>query len=65
MLVAYALHNTASIERGLFSLGMQLGVTAVNTTVGVLALMLMMRTLQPTSALRAGLATVRSRSRAD
>jgi hypothetical protein len=66
VLVAYALHNTASIGSAIsFSLGMQLGVTVVNTTVGVLALMLMMRTLQPTSALRAGFATVRSRSRAD
>jgi hypothetical protein len=61
VLVAYALHNTASIGSAIsFSLGMQLGVTVVNTLVGTLALMLMMRTLQPASALRAGLATVRS-----
>jgi hypothetical protein len=61
VLVAYALHNTASIGSAVsFSLGMQLGVTVVNTFVGTLALMLMMRTLQPASAVRAGVATVRS-----
>jgi uncharacterized membrane protein YbhN (UPF0104 family) len=61
VLAAYALHNTASIGSAIsFSLGMQLGVTVVNTFVGTLALMLMMRRLQPTSAVRAGLATVRT-----
>jgi hypothetical protein len=61
VLAAYALHNTVSIGSAVsFSLGMQLGVTVVNTFVGTLALMLMMRTLQPASAVRAGLETVRS-----
>jgi hypothetical protein len=35
-----------------FSLSMQVGITAVNTTVGLLAMMLLFRTMRPLAAAR-------------
>lgn len=53
LLVAYALHRTASVGAVLsFSIGMQAGVALVNTLVGLTALMLMFRTLAPGAAVR-------------
>ena len=54
VLATYALHGVVSTAAAVsFSLGMQVGVTVVNTTVGMLALMLLSRTLRPAAALRA------------
>lgn len=54
LLVAFALHGTVSTAAALsFSAGMQVGVTAVNTLVGLAALMLIFRTLRPLEAVRA------------
>jgi hypothetical protein len=39
---------------------MQVGVTVVNTLVGVVAMMLMVRTYRPVTAMRSGLALVRA-----
>lgn len=53
LLVVYALQQTASAAAALsFSIGMQLGVTAVNTLVGLAGMALVFRTLRP-SAIRA------------
>jgi len=61
VLVAFALRSTASVASAVsFSIGMQLGVTLVNTLIGMTALMLMLRTMRPVAALRSGLATVRA-----
>jgi NhaP-type Na+/H+ or K+/H+ antiporter len=54
VLVAFALHGTVSTAAALsFSAGMQVGITAVNTLVGMAALMLIFRTLRPVEAVRA------------
>ena len=54
VLLVYALQQTASTAAALsFSVGMQVGVTAVNTLIGLSALMLMFRTLRPVAAVRA------------
>lgn len=54
VLVAFALHGTVSTAAALsFSVGMQVGITAVNTLVGLTALMLIFRTLRPVEAVRA------------
>jgi uncharacterized membrane protein YbhN (UPF0104 family) len=54
VLVAFALHGTVSTASALsFSVGMQVGVTVVNTIVGLTALMLIFRTLRPADAVRA------------
>jgi uncharacterized membrane protein YbhN (UPF0104 family) len=54
VLVAFALQGTVSTAAALsFSAGMQVGVTAVNTLVGLAALMLIFRTLRPVEAVRA------------
>lgn len=54
VLVAFALHGTVSTAAALsFSAGMQVGVTAVNTILGLAALMLIFRTLRPIEAVRA------------
>jgi uncharacterized membrane protein YbhN (UPF0104 family) len=54
VLLVYALQQTATKAAALsFSVGMQVGITAVNSLIGLLALMLMFRTLRPTAALRA------------
>jgi uncharacterized membrane protein YbhN (UPF0104 family) len=54
VLLVYALQQTASTAAALsFSVGMQVGITTVNTIIGVAALMLMFRTLRPVAAVRA------------
>lgn len=53
LLVVVALQQVASAASALsFSIGMQVGVTIVNTTIGVLAMTLVFRTMRP-AALRA------------
>ncbi len=53
LLIVYALQKTASAASALsFSIGMQVGVTIVNTLVGIASLALVFRTLRP-SAIRA------------
>lgn len=50
----YALQGAISAAGAFsFSLGMQMGVTVVNTTVGIAALMVLFRTVRPIAALRA------------
>lgn len=59
VLAVYALQGAISTAGAVsFSLGMQVGVTVVNTLVGLTAVMLMFRTLRPIAAMRA--ATARS-----
>lgn len=54
VLLVYALQQTASTAAALsFSVGMQVGITTVNTLIGVAAMMLMFRTLRPVAAVRA------------
>jgi uncharacterized membrane protein YbhN (UPF0104 family) len=54
MLSTYALQGTLSAAGAIsFSLGMQATVTVINTTIGLLAAMLLFRTLRPLAALRA------------
>jgi uncharacterized membrane protein YbhN (UPF0104 family) len=54
VLLVYALQQTASTAAALsFSVGMQVGITMVNTLIGLTALMLMFRTLRPATAVRA------------
>jgi uncharacterized membrane protein YbhN (UPF0104 family) len=54
VLLVYALQQTASTASALsFSVGMQVGITAFNTMIGLAALMLMFRTLRPVAAVRA------------
>lgn len=54
VLVAFALHGTVTTAAALsFSAGMQVGITAVNTLVGLTALMVIFRTLRPLEAVRA------------
>jgi uncharacterized membrane protein YbhN (UPF0104 family) len=61
VLAAYALRGAAPVAGAVtFSVGMQAGVTVVNTLVGMTALMLMLRTRRPLGALRSGLALARS-----
>jgi uncharacterized membrane protein YbhN (UPF0104 family) len=53
VLATYALQGIVSTAAAVsFSLGMQVGVTVVNTTVGLVALMLVFRTLRPVAAMR-------------
>jgi hypothetical protein len=53
LLAAYALQGVVSSAVAIsFSVGMQVGVTVVNTTVGLLAAMLLFRTLRPLTAVR-------------
>jgi uncharacterized membrane protein YbhN (UPF0104 family) len=53
VLTAYALRGVVPLAGAVsFSVGMQVGVTVVNTLVGLTALMLMLRTLSPRAALR-------------
>jgi uncharacterized membrane protein YbhN (UPF0104 family) len=64
LLVAYALHRTASVGAVLsFSIGMQAGVALVNTLVGLTALMLMFRTLAPGAAVRLARSAARDAGR--
>jgi uncharacterized membrane protein YbhN (UPF0104 family) len=60
VLAAYALQGVVSTAGAIsFSLGMQVGVTAVNAAVGLAATMLLFRTVRPLAAVRAA----RGRSR--
>lgn len=53
VLTAYALRGIVPLAGAVsFSVGMQVGVTVVNTLVGVTALMLMLRTFSPIAAMR-------------
>ena len=61
-LVVVALHGWVSASGAFsFSVALQLLVTAVNATIGVAAMMLLVRTLRPVAAVRAGFAAARSR----
>ncbi len=54
VLAAYALQGATSLAGAVsFSVGMQVGVTVVNTLVGVIATMVLFRTLRPLAAMRA------------
>lgn len=54
VLLVYALQQTATTAAALsFSVGMQVGITTVNTLIGFAAMMLMFRTLRPVAAVRA------------
>lgn len=53
VLTAYALRGAVPLAGAVsFSVGMQVGVTVVNTLVGMIALMLMLRTVSPLAAVR-------------
>jgi hypothetical protein len=61
LLAAYALRGVAPLAGAVsFSVGMQVGVTAINTIVGATALMLMLRTFRPVAAMRSGIGLTRS-----
>lgn len=61
VLAAYALRGLVPLAGAVsFSIGLQVGVTAVNTLVGLTALMLMFRTARPLGALRSGLGLARA-----
>lgn len=54
LLATYALQGAISTAAAVsFSLSMQLGITTVNTAVGLVAAMLLFRTLRPVAAIRA------------
>jgi uncharacterized membrane protein YbhN (UPF0104 family) len=54
VLATFALQGAVSTAAAVsFSLGMQVGITAVNTAVGIAAAMLLFRTLRPLAAVRA------------
>jgi glycosyltransferase 2 family protein len=54
VLAAYALQGAISTAGAVsFSVGLQVGITAVNTAVGLMALMLLFRTARPLAAIRA------------
>lgn len=60
LLVVYGLHGAVSASAALsFSVLLQVAVTAMNTTIGIAAAMLVLRTLHPLVAVRSGL-TARS-----
>jgi uncharacterized membrane protein YbhN (UPF0104 family) len=61
-LVVVALHGWVSAAGAFsFSVAMQVLVTTVNAAIGVAAMMLLVRTLRPMAAVRAGFAAARSR----
>ena len=63
VLATYALQGAVSAATAVsFSLGMQVGVTVVNTTVGLLAMMLLFRTFRPAGAVRSARALVAQRA---
>lgn len=64
VLATYALHGAVSVATAVsFSVGLQLGVTVVNTAVGLVTLMLLFRTARPLAAIASTRALVaRSRS---
>jgi len=62
VLATYALQGAVSAAAAVsFSLGMQVGVTAVNLTVGTVALMLLFRTARPLGAVRSARTLVAQR----
>jgi uncharacterized membrane protein YbhN (UPF0104 family) len=62
VLATYALQGAVSAAAAVsFSLGMQVGVTAVNVTVGLVAMMLLFRTVRPVGAVRSARALVAQR----
>lgn len=62
VLAAYALQGAVSAATAVsFSVGMQVGVTLVNTTVGLIALMLLFRTVRPVAAVRSARAAAGGR----
>ncbi len=61
VLAAYALQGVVSVAGAVsFSVGMQVGVTVVNTLVGLVATMLLFRTLRPLAALRSARSLART-----
>lgn len=63
VLATYALQGAVSAAAAVsFSLGMQVGVTAVNLTVGTVALMLLFRTARPLGAVRSARTLVAQRA---
>jgi hypothetical protein len=61
VLATYALRGIAPVAGAVsFSVGLQVGVTTVNTLVGLTALMLMLRTARPLAAVRSGAGMARS-----
>lgn len=61
IMLAYALGQAASAAIVLsFSVGMQVGITAVNATLGIAAAMITFRTLRPVAAMRSGLRLARA-----
>jgi uncharacterized membrane protein YbhN (UPF0104 family) len=63
VLATFALQGAVSAATAVsFSLGMQVGVTAVNLTVGVVAMMLLFRTVRPVGAVRSARALVAQRT---
>jgi uncharacterized membrane protein YbhN (UPF0104 family) len=63
VLATYALQGAVSAATAVsFSLGMQVGVTVVNTTVGLVAMMLLFRTFGPANAVRSARALVAQRA---
>ncbi len=63
VLATYALQGAVSAATAVsFSLGMQVGITAVNVTVGMAAMMLLFRTVRPVGAVRSARALVATRS---
>jgi uncharacterized membrane protein YbhN (UPF0104 family) len=61
LLAAYALRGIAPLAGAVtFSVGMQVGVTVINTIVGGTALLLMLRTFRPVAALRTGIGLSRT-----
>jgi hypothetical protein len=62
VLATFALQGAVSAATAVsFSLGMQVGITAVNTTVGLVAMMLLFRTFRPVGAVRSARALVAQR----
>ena len=65
VLATYALYGAVSVATAVsFSVGLQVGVTVVNTTVGLVALMLLFRTVRPLTAVASTRALV-TRSRGE
>ena len=63
VLATYALQGAVSAATAVsFSLGMQVGVTMVNTTVGIVAMMMLFGTVRPAGAVRSARALVARRA---
>ena len=60
VLVAYALSSAGTAAVLAFSIGMQVGITAVNALLGVAGAMVAFRTLRPLKAMRAGMRLARA-----